>query len=173
MIEFLTEFLISIGPIGLFFAAIIANASMFLPLPIDLLIIPMAAHEFYGLGIFTPLFLGVLAGVGSAIGEFSGYIIGFAGVKTFEKMSKGEVRKLALLKEKLENKKYDLMSFFIIAFFAFTPLPFDIIGIAAGLAKYSRVKFFLACAFGKILRYIVLAYAGFLSVPWILSLFGA
>lgn len=161
------QFLISIGPLGLFIAAIIGNASLFLPLPIDLLIIPLASVDFFGIGIFTPFILGLIVAVGASIGEFSGYLIGLAGIKSFESMQKQEIEKLKQLKNSLETIGVPL-----IAFFAFTPLPFDLIGIAAGLAKYSKKKFFLGCLLGKIPRYIILAYAGYFGITFLIQFFG-
>ncbi len=168
MIESLMEFLISIGPLGLFIAAIIGNATLFLPLPVDLIIVPVSTIDFFGLGVLTPLLLGIIVGVGASIGEFSGYFIGLAGIKSFESMSKKEVENLNILKEKLQEVGIPL-----IAFFSFTPLPFDLIGIAAGLAKYSKTKFFIGTLIGKIPRYIILAYAGYYSISFVVQLFGA
>ncbi|MDD4250976.1 MAG: VTT domain-containing protein [Candidatus ainarchaeum sp.] len=171
MIDSFFAFLISVGPIGLllglFFSSIIANASLFLPLPIDLLIIPLATIDFFGLGIFTPFLLGLVVGLGASIGEFSGYFVGLAGVKSFESMKKQEVEKLKLLKDKLE-----IVGIPLIAFFAFTPLPFDLIGVAAGLAKYSKKKFFVGCLIGKVPRYLILAYAGYFGISFLIHLFG-
>ena len=167
MLEALMTFLVSIGPLGLFIAAIIGNASLFLPLPVDLLIIPLASVDYFGLGIITPFILGLIVGVGASIGEFSGYLIGLAGIKSFETMKKQEIDQLKLLKERLEKVGIPL-----IAFFAFTPLPFDLIGIAAGLAKYSKTKFFIGCALGKIPRYIILAYAGYFGITFLIHFFG-
>jgi len=167
MFENFISFLVSIGPIGLFIGSIIGNASLFLPLPIDLLIIPLASVDFFGLGIWTPLLLALIVAVGASIGEMSGYFVGLAGISSFESMQKKEVSKLKLLKEKLEQVGIPL-----IAFFSFTPLPFDLIGIAAGLSKYSKKKFFIGCLAGKIPRYIILAYAGYFGVTFIMQFFG-
>jgi membrane protein YqaA with SNARE-associated domain len=171
MIDAFMAFLISVGPVGLvlglFFGSLIANASLFLPLPIDLLIIPLATIDFFGIGIWTPLVLGFIVGLGASLGEFSGYFIGLAGVKSFESMNKKEVEKLKLLRDKLE-----LVGVPLIAFFAFTPLPFDLIGVAAGLAKYSKKKFFVGCFLGKVPRYVVLAYAGYFGISFLIHFFG-
>jgi membrane protein YqaA with SNARE-associated domain len=170
MIEALMAFLVSIGPLGLFIAAILGNASLFLPLPIDLLIIPLATIDFFpflNFPLASPFILGLIVGLGASIGEFSGYLIGLAGIKSFESMQKKEIEKLKLLKERLE-----LVGIPLIAFFAFTPLPFDLIGIAAGLAKYSKTKFFIGCLIGKIPRYIILAYAGYFGITFLIKIFG-
>lgn len=168
MITDLMNFLISIGPIGLFIAAIIGNATLFLPLPVDLIIVPVSTIDFFGLGILTPFILGIIVGIGASIGEFSGYFIGLAGIKSFESMSKKEIKNLNILKEKLQDVGIPL-----IAFFSFTPLPFDLIGIAAGLAKYPKSKFFIGTLIGKIPRYTILAYAGYFGITFLIHLFGA
>jgi membrane protein YqaA with SNARE-associated domain len=167
MLEAFILFLTSIGPIGLFLAAVIGNASLFLPLPIDLLIIPLSTIDYFGLGVWTPFILGLIVALGASIGEFSGYFIGLAGIKSFETMKKQEVEKLKILKERLE-----VVGIPLIAFFSFTPLPFDLIGIAAGLAKYSKKKFFIGCLSGKIPRYIILAYAGYFGINFLITFFG-
>jgi membrane protein YqaA with SNARE-associated domain len=167
MIEAFMAFLVSIGPLGLFIAAVIGNASLFLPLPIDLLLIPLATVDFFGLGIITPFILGLIVALGASIGEFSGYFVGLAGIKSFESMKKKEIEKLKQLKESLETIGIPL-----IAFFSFTPLPFDLIGIAAGLAKYSKKKFFIGCLLGKVPRYIILSYAGYFGITFLIHFFG-
>lgn len=167
MLEAFFEFLISFGPIGLFVAAIIGNATLFLPLPVDILIIPISTIDFFGLGIITPLFLGIIVGVGASIGEFSGYFIGLAGINGFESMSRKEIQKLHIIKDKL-----NVVGIPLIAFFAFTPLPFDILGLAAGLAKYSKTKFFIGTLIGKVPRYVILAYAGYFGIGFLIHLFG-
>ncbi|MBT4870062.1 MAG: hypothetical protein HON47_00615 [Candidatus Diapherotrites archaeon] len=162
--------LAGLGPLGvvvLFFISIIGNASLFLPVPVDIVLLFLAPIDFLGLGIITPLILGLVVALGASIGEFSGYFVGLAGIKSFESMKKKEVEKLKLLKEKLENVGIPL-----IAFFSFTPLPFDLIGIAAGLSKYSKKKFFIGCFAGKLPRYVILAYAGYFGITFIMHLFG-
>ena len=162
--------LAGLGPLGvvvLFFISIIGNASLFLPVPVDLVLLFLAPIDFLGLGIITPLILGVVVAFGASIGEFSGYFVGLAGIKSFESMKKKEVEKLKLLKDKLEKVGIPL-----VAFFAFTPLPFDLIGIAAGLAQYSKKKFFIGCLTGKLPRYVLLAYAGYFGISFIMQLFG-
>lgn len=162
--------LVGLGPLGvvaLFFISIIGNASLFLPVPVDIILLFLAPVDFLGLGVLTPLILGLVVAFGASIGEFSGYFVGLAGIKSFESMKKKEVDKLKILKEKLEAVGIPL-----VAFFAFTPLPFDLIGIAAGLSKYSKKKFFVGCLLGKVPRYVILAYAGYYGITFIMALFG-
>lgn len=155
------------GLLGFFVASIIANATIFLPVPIDVAVFLFGKIEFYALGLLSPLLLGLVVGLGAAIGELSGYIIGLFGVKSIEKMKREEIKKI-VEKEK-EIHKYGV---FVILIGAFTPFPFDLIGIAAGLIKFDPKKFFLACLIGKILRYVLIAYAGFYSIEFLRGLLG-
>ncbi len=167
MFEELMATLINMGPIGFFFASIIANASIILPIPIDLAVFVFAPVYASTGNVMGPLILGVIVGTGASIGELSGYFLGLVGMKSYEKMKKSEIDNIHKLKEKISDKGIP-----IIAFFAFTPLPFDAVGIAAGLIKYPMKKFFVGCWIGKVPRYIIIAYAGYYGIPWVLKFFG-
>ena len=160
--------LIALGPLGLFLLAIISHATILLPLPLDLALIPMSSVDFFGLGAWTPFVLAIIVSIGSAIGELTAYFVGVAGIKTFEKMNNKQADKLRALEKRLEKS-----GMWFIALLAFLPIPFDLVGIAAGLARFSKTKFLAGFLIGKTPRFIVLAYAGYLGVPWLLKLFGA
>lgn len=170
MLEGIIDYLISnFGLVGFFVASIIANASIILPIPIDLVVFGYLAYLGSlptGVDLWYPLILGLVVGTGASIGEMSGYFIGLAGIKSFEKMKKSEVENIDKLKKKIANTGIP-----IIAFFAFTPLPFDAIGLAAGLIKYSPKKFFIGCWIGKVPRYIIIAYAGLFGFQFVKILF--
>jgi membrane protein YqaA with SNARE-associated domain len=160
------QILHSYGFLGIFIMAIIANATLFLPLPIDAAVYLLAYFDF-GFGVFNPALLGIFAGIGSAIGEISGYIVGLLGRQGIKKLAKSEVRKIHRIQEGMY--KY---GFAFIALTAMTPFPFDLVGIAAGLMKFEPKKFFLACLLGKIARCVLIAYAGFFSLNFLAALFG-
>jgi membrane protein DedA with SNARE-associated domain len=153
-----------IGPLGLFLAAIIGNASIVLPMPTDLVFILIIGGniDYFGMGILTVGFLGILYGTGAAIGELSSYFVGLFGISSFEKMKKSEVQRLRELKENLAGRGLP-----VIAFLAFIPVPFDVIGISAGLIKYPVEKFFLGCWIGKAARYFIFAYIVYFGFQWI------
>ncbi|MFH1234862.1 MAG: VTT domain-containing protein [Candidatus Diapherotrites archaeon] len=140
---------------GLFIASIIANATIIFPLPLDFLVFPIGKMDFYGLGILSPLAVGIAVGLGAAIGELTGYFLGRVGAKGVEKLKRGEMKKVLSLKEKIH--KYGMIFIFLFALF---PSAFDLVGIAAGLIKFDAKKFFIACALGKTMRYVFIAYSG-------------
>jgi len=47
---------------------------------------------------------------------------------------------------------------------SFTPFPFDLIGIVAGLIRYDVYKFFVGAWIGKVLRYCCIAVVGILGI---------
>ena len=153
MLEMLTQVILQWGPLGLFAASIFANASIVLPVPIDIVVFWLGSS-----GLMHPLLVGILAGAGAAIGEMTAYILGMLGIKLVEKKRGYEVEKINTLRNRIKNK-----GMIFIAAGAFTPFPFDLIGIAAGLIKYDPKKFFIAALVGKLLRYIIIAYAGVFS----------
>jgi len=131
------------GYLGAFIISIAANATVVLPMPGLLVLIPMGAA-------FNPFYIGLAAGAGGAIGEMTAYTAGFSGRNIFQG-NKWYLRARAWL------KKWGTPVVFI---FAATPLPLDIMGMAAGNLRYPAWKYFIACVPGKIIKYIVMAYAG-------------
>ncbi|MBN1941652.1 MAG: VTT domain-containing protein [Candidatus Diapherotrites archaeon] len=161
--DFLVQFIIEYGLFGLFGAAVFLNASVLLPLPFDLIFVAVA-----GLGIYNPLLLGLAAGSGAAIGEMVGYALGFWGSKTIEKMSSGQMQRIYDFKQRIK----DLGTIFVIIG-AFIPFPFDLIGVAAGLVKFSWKRFLIGVWIGRTLRYVLVATAIFYGVEAIKGFFVA
>ena len=151
------------GLVGLLAASIVANASLFLLLPIDFLVFARAP-----LSKFHPLILGLVAGFGAAIGEMTGYVVGLGGRKLSERKFSEKLKQVDAVKERLHNK-----GALFIFFGALTPFPFDLIAIVAGMVRFDIRKFFLLAFAGKFARYSIIAYAGLLSADIVLKFFGA
>jgi len=149
-------FITSFGYLGLFIISIIGTATILFPFPIDVII-------FASGGFLNPILSGIIAGIGSAIGELTSYYTGRAGRKV---ISMRKEKKIFLKTKKLFNK----YSFWIIPIFAFTPLPMDIIGLVCGGLNYNVKKFFIGSLIGKIPRTLILTIAGSYTIPWVLGL---
>ncbi|MEM4662652.1 MAG: VTT domain-containing protein [Candidatus Diapherotrites archaeon] len=154
------------GLIGVFFVVLLGNLTLFLPMPIDIAIYGLGAFDF-GFGVFSPAVLGIVAGFGAGIGEISGYAAGLLGRRSVKNLAKGQQKRFEKIYQNI--KKHGLI-FIILA--AFTPFPFDLVGIAAGIAKYDLKKFLLGAIIGKIMRCTILAYAGYFSLSFIAHIFG-
>jgi membrane protein YqaA with SNARE-associated domain len=163
--ELWESFVREYGLLAIFIGEIIANASVLLPVPFDAMVFVYAGTTEHGVVYLA--FVGLIAALGASIGELTGYIIGLLGVRTIEHMRKRELEQVKHARKWLRKK-----GMILIALGALTPFPFDVIGIAAGLIKYRPDKFFIACFIGKLLRYELIVFAGYYSVPAIRHFFG-
>ncbi len=146
------------GYIGIFLISLIGSASIIFPIP------AFAVIFVFG-GILNPLLVGLVAGVGCAIGELTGYLLGIGGHKVIKRRNKEW-----LLKATKWSEKQGI--FPIIILFAATPLPDDIVGILAGIIKYDIKKFFLASLIGNVIMSTAIAFGGFYGISWMMSVFG-
>ena len=158
-IEFFSMLLKGYGYGGVFLISLIGASSIIFP-------IPSIAVIFLAGKVLNPLTVGIIAGFGAAIGEMTAYGVGFGGKKIIDRKWKKGM-------EKLEKQFSKYGGFFMILFFTVTPLPFDIIGIFSGTIRYPLKKFFLATLIGKIVLNIMIAYAGFYSIGWVLDMFAS
>ncbi|MBI4210947.1 MAG: VTT domain-containing protein [Candidatus Diapherotrites archaeon] len=155
-IGLLREVATGYGLIGMFAAAILANATVLLPVPLDLAIVAINAEQS---SLAQAITVAIVVGAGAAIGEMTAYYAGLLGIQTAEKLRKEEFARIKEFREKLEK-----MGASFVFLGALLPLPFDIIGITAGFIRFNPRKFFIAAFFGKIGRYIalsLLAYYGY------------
>jgi uncharacterized membrane protein YdjX (TVP38/TMEM64 family) len=136
---------------GIFLIALMANATVLLPAP--------GVAVIYAMGsIFNPLWVGLSAGAGGAIGELSGYLAGFSGQAVIER---------ADIYERITPwlEKYGGWAILVLAAI---PNPFfDIAGVAAGAAKMPMWRFLSFCFFGQIIKMTMFAYAGKYSIEWV------
>jgi membrane protein YqaA with SNARE-associated domain len=145
------RWLANLGYLGIFLLSILANATIILPAP--------GVAFVFGLGaVYNPFLVALAAGAGAAVGELSGYLAGYSGNIVIQN------RKYA---DRMTEwmKKYGPWTILILGFI---PNPiFDLAGIIAGILKMPFWKFLLFCMIGKILKMLLFAYAGSLSIPWL------
>jgi membrane protein DedA with SNARE-associated domain len=140
---------------GIFLLSMITNATLLLPMP-------GVAITFAAGAIFNPYGVAIAAGLGSTIGELTGYIAGFSGQAVLER---------AELYKKLEGwtRRFGPAVIFVLAL---VPNPvFDLAGAAAGAMRMPLVRFLLWTLLGKTLKMLAFAYAGATSASWLQSLF--
>lgn len=132
------------GYAGLFLLSILGNATIVLPVPVVL-------TAFLGGGIFNPFWVGVVVSLGATIGELTGYLAGMSGRDVIEK------EKFKKIKGWMD--KYGLWTIFVLAA---VPNPaFDLAGIVAGATKISVYRYFLVVWLGKLLKFLLISYAGY------------
>jgi membrane protein DedA with SNARE-associated domain len=155
------QLIIQFSYLAIFLVSLISTSTIFIPFPIYVVII-FAAR----LGL-NPLLVGVVAGLGSAFGELTGYLIGMGGEKVIEKKERKEPRFV-----KFFTRLFKEFGFPIIVITSIIPFPFDTIGILAGMSEYDIKKFLLATAIGKIIKCLLIAYAGYIGISYIERLIG-
>ena len=134
------------------------------------ILFPIPYHPFIfliGVSSNNPLLVVVFAGVGAAVGELTGYILGYAA-----KSVVGEKRKRsfdAILKLLMRHKRIWPLLIFL---FALTPLPDDLLFIPLGLVRFNFLRAFIPCLLGKLIMFSILVYVGKYFGEIILSFFG-
>jgi len=150
------QFALQYGYVGVFAISIIGAMSIIIPIPYTLFI--------YLLGAFLdPIPLALAGGLGSALGEAAGYLIGYYG-------------RAVISKERQRNMDYMLKIFsrhgsITVFLFALTPLPDDLLFIPLGIMRYKFIRVFIPAFLGKSLMCLILAYGGRLSIEFIRALF--
>jgi membrane protein DedA with SNARE-associated domain len=143
------------GYFGVFFIAMAGSATIVLPTPSTVAIFGGAVVLHPVLGVPAPIMVGLVAGLGDAIGEFSGYGIGYAGTDILRQ------RRIYRTFERWMRRN-GVLTIFLLSTFP-NPL-FDLVGAAAGGARMSPLRFFLSTLAGKIVKDIFLAYGGTFSI---------
>ncbi len=132
---------------NIFLLSMIWNSTVLVPIP--------SFWIYFLLGsIFHPALVGLAGGSGAAVGELSSYLVGYSGRAILQPQRRR-------VYTRVENwlKKWGLIVIFgfnLIPFF-----PFDIVGIAAGAARFPLWKFFLICLAGRSVSYGFIAFAGY------------
>jgi membrane protein DedA with SNARE-associated domain len=163
--NWLYTFATQYGYLGIFLISLLGAMSIFVPIPYTIVIFILGgAQDSVGNWLFDPLWIAVAAGIGSAIGEFSGYLLGAGGRKVIGDKYKKRMDFITKL-----FKKYGSIAIFI---FALTPLPDDLLFIPLGVMRYSLIRAFIPALLGKFFSNLIIAYSGRLSLQIIGDLFG-
>jgi len=145
-----------LGYVGVFLVSLLACATVIFPAP-------GLAVTFAMGSALSPLLVGLAAGLGETIGEFSGYIAGRAGRSAFGQDPRYERLERA-------TRKYGGWAVLVLSVL---PLGlFDLVGIAAGAMRMPLARFVAFTWVGKTVKTIIIAYAGSLSLTWLLQLIG-
>jgi uncharacterized membrane protein YdjX (TVP38/TMEM64 family) len=132
------------GYAAVFLVGLISNATLILPVP------GLAVSSVLG-SVFNPWVVGLVAGVGQALGELTGYMAGYSGQNWVDEHPR--YRRLVLW-----TQQYGVWAIFLLALLP-NPL-FDVAGMAAGVLRLPVWKFLLSCAAGKVIKNILFAVAG-------------
>jgi len=139
------------GYVGVFIISFIGAASMILPTPALASVVGGGAILNSYLGIPTFVFVGIVAGLGEALGEFTGYAAGYGSRIVIQE--RPEYKRVQGWME-----RHGVMTMFVMSV---VPNPlFDVAGAAAGVVRMPLGRFFLAVLAGKIIKDMYMAALG-------------
>ena len=153
------------GYLGLFLVQVISSASILIPVPGYIAILVAGAR-------LNPLGIAISSGLGSAVGEFTGYMLGVGGMKLagdrfdqigdrFDQIG-DRFDQIKAHRSEIEAAtrifiQYQSGAIFL---FAATALPFDLAGILCGTLGIDPSTFFVATLAGKTTKFLLIAYTG-------------
>ena len=144
------------GYAAVFLVGLVSNATLILPVP------GLAVSSVMG-SVFNPWIVGLVGGVGQALGELTGYMAGYSGQTlvdgspTYNRLTRW-------------MQRYGALTIFVLA--AIPNPVLDVGGMAAGSLRYPLWKFLVSCAAGKVVKNIVFALAGYYGIETLFKLFG-
>ncbi len=151
-----------LGYAGVFLANLASTATLFIPVPgltaaAQALIVSSAQ-------ILNPFWVGVVGGLGMAIGEVTAYVAGMATALIVREEEITAPRRLQPLIDRVTRSVNWLMARYgMPTLFVLSAIPnpiFEVAGWTAGATRFSFLKFLASVTPGKITRGIFLAYLG-------------
>jgi len=148
--------------LGAFLISIIGNATIIFPGAVLVMLSNLGILLYSSTGLYGPIVVGLVGGIGAAIGEITGYVAGYSGREIVER------RKMY---GRVEGwlRKWGAPAIFL---FSLIPFVFDLIGIAAGILRFPFWKFLLLCGLGRTILYTVFVTLAALGWKAILPFFG-
>ena len=143
------------GYIGLFVISLIGNATLIIPAPV--FIVACAAGLVYG-----PIGVGIVAGLGAALGELTGYMAGAGGKALIPQGQRYEQLTRFM-------QRHGMLTIFLLG--AIPNPVFDVGGLIAGALRMKAWKFVLAAWAGKAIRLSLTAWACQSGIPLLEQLF--
>ncbi len=143
LIDWTTNTFAPLGSVGLFLLAFIESS--FFPIPPDILLIILSLSN-----PELSLWYALVCTIGSTLGGLFGYFIGYVGKKA--------VLERMFSQEKIDGvhkyfHKYDAWAIFIAAF---TPIPYKVFTIAAGVFSIEIKRFAVASIIGRGMRFFII-----------------
>ena len=145
----------TVGYAGVFVFTFLGAATIFLPSGGSAAVILSGA-------VLNPVLVGLLAGVAAALGELTGYVLGYEGSGILEKRIK------MFPKVKGWMEKRGALTIFVLSVLP-NPL-FDAAGLAAGAIRFPVRRFFFFCWSGKTIQALAGAFIGALGSDWLVGL---
>ena len=157
--EWLQNFSVQYGYLGIFLVSLLGSASIFFPIPYTVVLFTVGSLE-----TFNPILIAFASGLGSAVGEFSGYLLGLGGRKVISEKGKRNVE--------LFLKIFGRYGALVIFMFALTPLPDELLFIPLGVMRYGFIRAFIPAFLGKLCMSLIIVYSARFTIEITCQIFG-
>ncbi len=156
------------GYVFIFIQSFIAGSPIPVPDPYMVVVFTMAP-------VLNPLLVGLVSALGVSLGQLTCFLLGRLGRNSFLLANvagsggKGRVSRLVSRMIGWAQKRGSLAVFFLSAVFnpIFTPF-----AITMGALHFQLLKFFILCLAGNAIKSLILAYAGYFGLGFILRWIG-
>jgi hypothetical protein len=148
-----------LGSIGVFFLALIANASVIIQIPYTL---PLLSAALGGAGFVSMVILGVASGIGAGIGALAGYKVADALVGRSPSPPSGRV--FRWLSRNVDKKPR--VTTLVIFLIAASPLPDTTVVMPLALVRYGIRRAALPLFLGKFAHNVLLALLFYAFASW-------
>ncbi len=143
------------GYAAVFLVGLVSNATIIFPVP------GLAVSSVMG-SVFNPWLVGLIGGMGQALGELTGYMAGYSGQRLVDN-NPTHNRLMRWMQH------HGTLTIFILAV---TPNPVaDVGGMTAGALRFPLWKFLASCTAGKIVKNVIFALAGYYGIEAVFKLF--
>jgi membrane protein DedA with SNARE-associated domain len=151
-----------LGYAGIFLANLAGSATLFIPVPG--LTVAGQALIASSAQVLSPFLVGVVGGLGMAVGEVTAYVAGMAtSVIAQQEEIKPPGRLKPLIDRLLRSVDWLMAHYGVPTLFILSVIPnplFEVAGFTAGATRYPFVRFMAALTPGKVLRGLLIAYFG-------------
>jgi len=146
------------GYLGAFIISILAGATVFVPIPGILVVFTLGS-------VLNPALVGIVSGLGEAIGSIGVYLSGWGGQKAVQNLNHKFVDRFTdWIRHRGEIAVFLMSAILNPLFYPFTAI--------AGMLRFGLVKFFFLCWAGKSLKNMAVAYLGYFGLRSILRWVG-
>ena len=143
-----SEYLITLGPFGLFAVALLDSSFVPLPSSADALMLLLSTANPSWMLLYA-----FVATIGSALGCCILYLVSKrAGARALKRFSEAKQARVKLLIE-----RYDIMAV-LVATLLPPPFPFKLFVVTAGVFRFSLLRFMLAVIAGRAFRFLLEGY---------------
>lgn len=146
------------GYFGLFVISVLAGGISFVPIPGLLFVFTLGS-------VLNPVIVGVISGLGEAVGSIGIYLTGYGGGGAIRNLNQKFYHRF----EDLIHRRGSLAVFLMSA--ALNPLFYPFTAVA-GLLRFGLAKFFFLCWGGKTVKNTVVASLGYFGLGSILRWMG-